>query len=87
MDIQLKVTDKELEEFPEERSDQISTTITNIKATKSQTPQIDTQPATHPAIRQYIATQPVGKESLNQLSDHIPPLLSLHIQPNLQALA
>ena len=56
MDIQLKVADKELEEFPEERSDQISTTITNIKATKSQTPQIDTQLATHPAIGQYIAT-------------------------------
>ena len=29
MDIQLHVTDKELEEFPEERSDQISTNIVN----------------------------------------------------------
>ena len=56
MDIQLKVTDKELEEFPEERSGQIGTTITNINATKSQTPQIDTQLAICPAIWQYIAT-------------------------------
>ena len=29
MDIQLHVTDKELEDFPEERSDQISTNIIN----------------------------------------------------------
>ena len=29
MDIQLQVTDKELEEFPEERSDQISTNNAN----------------------------------------------------------
>ena len=29
MDIQLQVTDKELEEFPEEGSDQIGTPITN----------------------------------------------------------
>ena len=46
MDIQLKITDKELEEFLEERSDRIGTIITNIKAMKSQTPQIDTQLAT-----------------------------------------
>ena len=79
MDIKFQVTEKELEEFQEERSDQISTTITNIQATKSQ----DTQPPT----RQLIATQPVGKESLNQSSDPIPQLLSLHIQPNLWAFA
>ena len=40
MDIQLQVTDKELEEFPEETFDQIGKTITNIQAMKSW----DTQP-------------------------------------------
>ena len=83
MDIQLQVTDKELEEFPEEKSDQIGITITNIKAMKSQrTTQIDTWLAT----QHYIATQPAGKEPPNQPSNHIPLLLSLHIQPDLQAL-
>ena len=77
MDIQLQVTEKELEGFPEETSDQIGKTITNIQATKSQ----DTQPPT----RQTLTTQPVGKESLNQSSDPISPLLSLHIQPDLWA--
>ena len=74
MDIQLQVTDKELDEFPEE-----STTFTNIQAMKSQD--------THPPTRQLLATQPVGKESLNQSSDPIPLLLSLHIQPDLWAFA
>ena len=87
MDIQLQVIDKELEEFLEERSDQIGITITNITATKSQktpnniTMRIDTWPTT----QQLKATQPVGKESLDQSSDPIPLLLSLHIQHKLQA--
>ena len=71
MDVQLQVTDKELEEFSEEASDKIGKTITNIQAMKSW----DTWPPT----RQTLTTQPVGKESLDQSSDPIPPLLSLHI--------
>ena len=90
MDIQLQVTEKELEEFPEERSDQISTNIVNRKTTKGRRTtnittrnRIDTQPATRPVVT-YIPLS--RKESLDQSSDPIPPLLSLHIQPNLQAL-
>ena len=40
MDIQLQVTDKELEEFPEERSYQISTNIINRAATSLPTSKV-----------------------------------------------
>ena len=89
MDIQLQVTDKELEEFPEERSDEIGTPITNRADISPPTPkvkqrkitkqhQIDTQPATRPVVT-------YTRRSLDY-SSRVPLLLSIHIQPDLQAL-